>query len=109
MKETFDTLCAYVIERGYNIRFALEPKPNEPRGPIPLLPTIGHALAFIDELEHSEMVGLNPEVGHETMAGRSTSCMATPRRFGRRSCSTSTSTDSTVSSTTRTFVSAPPT
>jgi xylose isomerase len=68
MKEAFDVLCEYVIERGYPIRFAIEPKPNEPRGDI-LLPTIGHALAFINELEHHEMVGLNPEVGHETMAG----------------------------------------
>lgn len=68
MKEAIDTLCAYVLERGYKMRFALEPKPNEPRGDI-LLPTIGHALAFINELEHPEMVGLNPEVGHETMAG----------------------------------------
>ena len=50
------------------MRFALEPKPNEPRGDI-LLPTIGHALALIYELEHPEMVGLNPEVGHEEMAG----------------------------------------
>ncbi len=66
-KEAFDILAGYVIEQGYNIRFALEPKPNEPRGDI-LLPTIGHALAFIGELEHSEMVGLNPEVGHEEMA-----------------------------------------
>ena len=66
-KEAFDILAGYVIEQGYNIRFALEPKPNEPRGDI-LLPTIGHALAFINELEHSEMVGLNPEVGHEEMA-----------------------------------------
>ena len=47
--------------------FALEPKPNEPRGDI-LLPTVGHALAFINELEHPELVGLNPEVGHEEMA-----------------------------------------
>ncbi len=68
MKEAFDTLCAYVLERGYPMRFAIEPKPNEPRGDI-LLPTIGHALAFVNELEHPEMVGLNPEVGHETMAG----------------------------------------
>ncbi|MCP2165444.1 xylose isomerase [Goodfellowiella coeruleoviolacea] len=68
--EGLNVLCAYVKERGYNIRFALEPKPNEPRGDI-LLPTIGHALAFISELEHSEMVGLNPEVGHEQMAGMS--------------------------------------
>jgi len=49
------------------MRFPIEPKPNEPRGDI-LLPTIGHALTFINELEHSEMVGINPEVGHEEMA-----------------------------------------
>jgi xylose isomerase len=66
-KEAFDILTAYVIEKGYGMRFAIEPKPNEPRGDI-LLPTIGHALSFINELEHSEMVGLNPEVGHEEMA-----------------------------------------
>ncbi|OHV35020.1 MULTISPECIES: xylose isomerase [Pseudofrankia] len=68
LKEAVDTLCAYVRERGYDIRFALEPKPNEPRGDI-ILPTIGHALAFINQLEYPDMVGLNPEVGHETMAG----------------------------------------
>ncbi|MGW0807288.1 xylose isomerase [Nonomuraea sp. NPDC002799] len=67
-KEGLDLLCSYVRERGYDIRFAIEPKPNEPRGDI-LLPTIGHALALINELEHPEMVGLNPEVGHEQMAG----------------------------------------
>ncbi|MFC0866339.1 xylose isomerase [Sphaerimonospora cavernae] len=67
-KEGFDLLCQYVIDKGYGIRFAIEPKPNEPRGDI-LLPTIGHALGFINELEHPEMVGLNPEVGHEQMAG----------------------------------------
>ncbi|MFF4775352.1 xylose isomerase [Microtetraspora fusca] len=67
-KEGMDLLCQYVIDKGYDIRFAIEPKPNEPRGDI-LLPTIGHALAFINELEHSERVGLNPEVGHEQMAG----------------------------------------
>jgi xylose isomerase len=66
-KEAFDILTTYVIEQNYQIRFAIEPKPNEPRGDI-LLPSIGHALAFINELEHSEMVGLNPEVGHEEMA-----------------------------------------
>ena len=55
-------------DHGYGIRFALEPKPNEPRGDI-LLPTVGHALAFVASLEHHEMVGLNPEVGHEQMAG----------------------------------------
>ncbi|GAA1264427.1 xylose isomerase [Sphaerisporangium rubeum] len=67
-KEGLDFLCQYVIDKGYDIRFALEPKPNEPRGDI-LLPTIGHALALINDLEHPEMVGLNPEVGHEQMAG----------------------------------------
>ncbi len=68
MKEGLDTLCAYVREQGYDMRFALEPKPNEPRGDI-LLPTIGHAIAFISELDEPDRVGLNPEVGHEEMAG----------------------------------------
>ena len=67
-KEGLDLLTSYVIDKGYDLRFALEPKPNEPRGDI-FLPTVGHALAFIDELEHPELVGLNPEVGHEQMAG----------------------------------------
>ncbi|WP_188188716.1 xylose isomerase [Nonomuraea sp. SYSU D8015] len=67
-KEGLDLLCQYVLDKGYDIRFAIEPKPNEPRGDI-LLPTIGHALGLINELEHPEMVGLNPEVGHEQMAG----------------------------------------
>ena len=66
-KEAFDLLAQYVLDRGYTMRLAIEPKPNEPRGDI-LLPTIGHALAFINELEHPEMVGINPEVGHEEMA-----------------------------------------
>jgi xylose isomerase len=66
-KEAFDLLGQYVLDQGYTMRFAIEPKPNEPRGDI-LLPTIGHALAFINELEHPEMVGVNPEVGHEEMA-----------------------------------------
>src|SRR5215470_2553505 len=66
--EGLNLLTSYVIEKGYDIRFAIEPKPNEPRGDI-LLPTVGHALAFINELEHSHIVGLNPEVGHEQMAG----------------------------------------
>ena len=66
-REAIDTLAQYSIDRGYGLRFAIEPKPNEPRGDI-LLPSIGHALAFINELEHSEMVGINPEVGHEQMA-----------------------------------------
>jgi xylose isomerase len=67
-KEAFDILCQYTIDQGYDLRFALEPKPNEPRGDM-FLPTVGHALAFIESLEHSEMVGVNPEVGHEQMAG----------------------------------------
>jgi xylose isomerase len=67
-REGIDTLAQYVIDQGYGLRLALEPKPNEPRGDI-FLPTIGHALAFISTLEHHEMVGLNPEVGHEQMAG----------------------------------------
>ncbi|HTI24744.1 MAG TPA: xylose isomerase [Kutzneria sp.] len=67
-REAMNVLTQYVIDHGYDIRFALEPKPNEPRGDI-LLPTIGHALGFISTLEHSELVGLNPEVGHEQMAG----------------------------------------
>ncbi len=67
-KEAMDILSQYVVDKGYDIRFAIEPKPNEPRGDI-LLPTVGHALAFINELEHPEMVGLNPETGHEQMAG----------------------------------------
>ncbi|MHB1066142.1 MAG: xylose isomerase [Candidatus Nanopelagicales bacterium] len=69
-KEALDFLCGYVKDKGYDIRFALEPKPNEPRGDI-FLPTVGHALGFIETLEHSEMVGLNPEVAHETMSGLS--------------------------------------
>jgi xylose isomerase len=66
-KESMDLLCAYVREQGYDIRFAIEPKPNEPRGDI-LLPSIGHAIAFINDLADPELVGINPEVGHEQMA-----------------------------------------
>jgi xylose isomerase len=68
LKEAFDFLASYVTEQGYDLRFALEPKPNEPRGDI-LLPTVGHALAFIERLERPELFGVNPEVGHEQMAG----------------------------------------
>jgi xylose isomerase len=67
-REGLDLLAQYSEDRGYGLRFALEPKPNEPRGDI-LLPTIGHALAFISTLEHADLVGVNPEVGHEQMAG----------------------------------------
>jgi xylose isomerase len=68
MREAFNVLSQFVLDNGYNIKFAIEPKPNEPRGDI-FLPTIGHALAFIYTLDHPELVGLNPEVGHEQMAG----------------------------------------
>lgn len=68
LREAFDILTSYVRDKGYDLRFAIEPKPNEPRGDV-LLPTVGHALAFINELEHPELVGVNPEVGHEQMAG----------------------------------------
>ena len=67
-REAVNLLGDYVTDKGYDIRFAIEPKPNEPRGDI-LLPTVGHAMAFISTLERPEMVGVNPEVGHEQMAG----------------------------------------
>ena len=61
-KEAFDVLGQYVVDQGYDIKFAIEPKPNEPRGDI-LLPTVGSALAFIQNLERPELVGVNPETG----------------------------------------------
>jgi len=67
-RESLNLLCQYVLDNDYQLRFAIEPKPNEPRGDI-LLPTVGHALAFIETLDHSEIVGVNPETGHEQMAG----------------------------------------
>ena len=67
-REAINYLCAYVRDQGYDLRFALEPKPNEPRGDL-YLPTVGHALAFIATVDHPEMVGLNPEFAHETMTG----------------------------------------
>ena len=69
-REAINLLSEYVIEQGYDLRFAMEPKPNEPRGDI-FLPTVGHALHFITTLDRPEMVGVNPEVAHETMAGLS--------------------------------------
>jgi xylose isomerase len=68
--EAVNACCAYITEQGYPMEIAIEPKPNEPRGNL-LLPTVGHALAFIHELEYPEMVGLNPEFAHETMSGLS--------------------------------------
>lgn len=67
-REALNFLTEYVIDNGYDLKFALEAKPNEPRGDI-YLPTTGAMLAFIETLEHPEMVGVNPEVAHETMAG----------------------------------------
>ena len=67
-REALNVFGDYVTDKGYDIRFAIEPKPNEPRGDI-LLPTVGHAMAFIETLERPELFGLNPEVGHEQMAG----------------------------------------
>jgi xylose isomerase len=69
-REAVNVLAEYAVEQGYELRFAIEPKPNEPRGDI-FLPTVGHALHFITTLERPEMVGVNPEVAHETMAGLS--------------------------------------
>ncbi|MGO1266005.1 MAG: xylose isomerase [Microbacterium gubbeenense] len=67
-RESVNLLADYVTDKGYDIRFAIEPKPNEPRGDI-LLPTLGHAIAFIGSLARPELFGVNPEVGHEQMAG----------------------------------------
>jgi xylose isomerase len=66
-KEGLDTVAGYIKSHSYDLRIGLEPKPNEPRGDI-FLPTVGHALALIAELEHGDIVGLNPETGHEQMA-----------------------------------------
>lgn len=67
-REAMDFLCNYVIDQGYEMGFALEAKPNEPRGDM-YNATTGHMLAFIETLEHPSMVGVNPEVAHEHMAG----------------------------------------
>jgi len=67
-REALNFLCEYSIDQGYDYRFALEAKPNEPRGDI-YLPTTGAMLAFIATLDHPDMVGVNPEVGHEQMSG----------------------------------------
>ena len=69
-REAINVLSDYAVEQGYDLRFALEPKPNEPRGDA-FLPTVGHALHFITTLARPDMCGVNPEVAHETMAGLS--------------------------------------
>lgn len=68
MREAINFLCEYVLDQKYDLKFALEAKPNEPRGDI-YQATTGHMLAFIETLDHPEMVGVNPEVAHEHMAG----------------------------------------
>lgn len=68
MRDALNFLCEYIIEQGYDLRLALEAKPNEPRSDI-YLPTTGAMLGFINTLDHPEMVGVNPEVAHEHMAG----------------------------------------
>jgi xylose isomerase len=68
MREAINFLCEYVMDQKYDLKFALEPKPNEPRADI-YNPTIGHMLGFIATLDHPEMVGVNPEVAHDQMAG----------------------------------------
>lgn len=68
LRDAVNYLCEYNIDRGYGYRFALEAKPNEPRGDI-YMATTGHYLGFIPTLDHPEMVGVNPEVAHEQMAG----------------------------------------
>lgn len=67
-RDALNFLCGYVRDQGYDLKFALEAKPNEPRADI-FLPTTGAMLAFINTLDHPEMVGVNPEVAHEQMAG----------------------------------------
>jgi xylose isomerase len=67
-REAMNFLCEYVLDQGYDLKFALEAKPNEPRGDM-YNATTGHMLAFIETLDHPEMVGVNPEVAHEQMAG----------------------------------------
>jgi xylose isomerase len=67
-REALNFLCEYALDQSYDLKFALEAKPNEPRGDI-YNATTGHMLAFIATLDHPEMVGVNPEVAHEHMAG----------------------------------------
>ncbi len=69
-REALNFVCEYAVAQGYDLRFALEPKPNEPRGDA-WLPTVGHALHMISTLDREELWGVNPEVAHETMAGLS--------------------------------------
>jgi xylose isomerase len=67
-RESMNFLCEYVLDKKYDLKFALEAKPNEPRGDM-YNATTGHMLAFIGTLDHPDMVGVNPEMAHEHMAG----------------------------------------
>ena len=67
-RQAMNFVCEYIMDKGYDLKIALEPKPNEPRGDM-YMPTVGHMLAFIETLDHPEMVGVNPETAHEHMAG----------------------------------------
>jgi xylose isomerase len=67
-RDAMDFFCEYALDKKYDLKFALEAKPNEPRGDI-YNATTGHMLAFISTLAHPEMVGVNPEVAHEQMSG----------------------------------------
>jgi xylose isomerase len=69
-KEAINLICQYIRRNNLQLKIAFKPKPNEPRGNL-FLPTVGHALAFINELEYPEMVGVNPEFAHELMSGLS--------------------------------------
>ena len=104
-REGIDLLAQYSIDKGYGLRFAIEPKPNEPRGDI-LLPSIGHALAFINELRARRHGRHQPRDRPRADGHRSTTRTASPRRCGRASSSTSTSTARRARATTRTWSSA---
>jgi xylose isomerase len=67
-REAINFLCNYVLSQGYDVKFSIEPKPNEPRGDL-FLPTVGSVLAFIATVDHPEMCGINPETAHIKMAG----------------------------------------
>jgi xylose isomerase len=67
-RDALNFLCNYVLSQGYDLKFSIEPKPNEPRGDL-YLPTVGSVLAFIATLDHPDMVGINPETAHIKMAG----------------------------------------
>ena len=100
-REAIDFLCGYVKDRGYPMRFALEPKPNEPRGDL-FLPTVGHALHFISRLERPARWSASTPRSPTRRWPACRSCTRSARRCGRESCSTSTSTRSGSAATTRT-------